>query len=608
VTETIVGVPVRSYENRTASLCRGSDGMHHLVICARDCVVSVSLERGTSAQVFYPEGEAGYAFSSLPSSRGRVYTGAGKRFFEFDPARGEFLRSCAVPTADCAAFALAEADDGGIWFANYPDCSLHRFDPERGSCEPVARLDETEKYPQSMVFDPAGWIYTGVGTERAAIHGYCVRTGELRTWAAAERTRGSGVVFCDRGGALYGVLNDSRDAASREVVLLRDGAATPVADPSVPARAPRRSFDELFTVPGQESCVERFSLEDREVVYRSPASGERVSLRIDYRMAGTQLSPLCAGPDGRIYGGSNHPFHFYIHDPGEGGFRYTEGRSFLVGRPNPTIGTTPGDRIGGNICAYTWVGGVMYGAMYAGGYLVRFDPRAAVEPGTNPRNVATHEEIHRPRCLAALPDGRRVVWSGFGGYGDAGGGLCVYDTVTGDDTLVQNLDLVRYHSIFCLDNLGPGRLVAGTSTFTPGGAQQRERNAVLFVLDTDGLTVGKPCVPAEGHEQVTACLADRNGAVHGVTNRSAYFVWDPASGAVAKREDCGRFGAPVQAGGVRSADGELYFIFERAVTRVDVAARCLRPVHAAVQPITIGGAVLEGAVYFGCGPELRRCG
>jgi hypothetical protein len=251
---------------------------------------------------------------------------------------------------------------------------------------------------------------------------------------------------------------------------------------------------------------------------------------------------------------------------------------------------------------------VMYGAMYAGGYLVRFDPRAPVEPGTNPRNVATHEEIHRPRCLVALPDGRRLVWAGFGGYGDAGGGLCVYDTVTGDDTLVENGALVRYHSVFCLDNLAPGRLVAGTSTFTPGGARQRERSEILFVLDTDGLTVGKPCVPAEGHEQVTACLVDRTGAVHGVTNRSAYFVWDPASGAVAKREECSRFGAPVHAGGVRSADGELYFLFERAVTRVDVAASSLRPVHAAVQPITVGGAALEGAVWFGCGHELRRCG
>lgn len=608
MTETLVGVPVQSYENRTASLCRGRDGQHYLVICARDCVVSVCLERETSVQVRFPEGEAGFAYSSLPSSRGMVYTGAGKHFFEFDPSRGEFIRCCAVPTAECAAYALAEADDGGIWFANYPDCSLHRFDPGQGRCESVARLDETEKYPHSMVCDPTGWIYAGVGTEHAAIHGFRIRSGELRTWAAAERTKGSGIVFRGRGGSIYGVLNDSPAAGSREAVLLRDGEAATVADPSVLALAPSRSFDALFTVPDRESWVESFSLEDREVVYRSPASGKRVRLEIEYRMPGTQLSPLCAGPDGRIYGGSNHPFALYIHDPREGGFRRVAGRSFLVGRPNPATGSVPGDRIGGNICAYAWVGRVMYGAMYAGGYLVRFDPGAPVEPGTNPRNVATHEEIHRPRCLVGLPDGRRVAWAGFGGYGDAGGGLCVFDTVTGDDTLVVNRDLVPYHSIYCLDNLGGGRLVAATSAFTPGGARQRERSAVLFVLDAAGRMAGRPVVAAEGHEQVTVCLVDRNGAVHGVTNRSAYFVWDPAAGAVVKREDVGRFGAPVQAGGVRAPDGALYVLFERAIARIDVDDRTLRLVHTPARPITIGGAALGGALYYGCGHELRRCG
>lgn len=609
MTETLVGIPVRSYENRTASLCRGRDGNHYLVICARDCVVSVCLEQRASTQVFYPEGEAGYAFSSLPSSRGLVYTGAGKRFFEFDPARGEFLQACPVPTADCAAFALAEGADGEIYFSNYPDCALYRYDPGRGSCERIIRLDETEKYPQSMVFDPAGWVYTGVGTERAAIHGYHIRAGELRTFASAERTKGSGLVLRDRDGTTYGVLNQSRDVAATEAVLLADGVATPVADPAALEGIPRpRGFDSLFTVPGQVSVIERFSLEDREVIYSSPASGERVSLRIDYRMSGTQLSPLTAGPDRRIYGGSNHPFHFYIHDPRELGFRHVEGRSFLVGKPNTTTGTQPGDRISGNICAYAWVDGVMYGAMYAGGYLVRFDPGAPVEPGTNPRNVATHEEIHRPRCLLALRAGRRLVYGGFGGYGDAGGALCFHDTRTGADTLIPNRDLVSYHSVFCLDNLDAGRIVAGTSTFTPGGAHQRERSAALFVLDTTTMAIERMLIPVEGSEQITACLVDRTGAVHGVTNRSVYFVWNPASGEVAKREDCGRFGAPVQMGGVRDAEGGLYLLFERAITRIDTEARSPTLVHTPSRSITVGGAALAGSVYFACAQELRCFG
>ena len=152
-------------------------------------------------------------------------------------------------------------------------------------------------------------------------------------------------------------------------------------------------------------------------------------------------------------GTTNHPATFYIYDPASR--KATNYGSFR------------------NINCYASQGPIIAGASYPGGYIVRIETRKPMtpypKPGENPKVIGQHEEVYRPRSSAAHPDGKRMVFGGFAGYGAVGGGLCVYNAQTGERTVILNEELVPSQSTVCM------RFLKTATCCTPIASNTRRR-------------------------------------------------------------------------------------------------------------------------------------
>jgi len=207
------GICAAVAESRGVVATQTASGKNLVIACATDrsargYILVTDVDRGETRQVFYPEGVVNSdPFASLMSRNGRFYTGAGPTFLEYDPEAGEWLFGKVVnPKAGCyVGAAIADGPDDLIWAGTYPDCRLHSYDPETQATVDYGRLDEAEKYFNSLVFDSAGWAYAGIGTARLNIVAFNPKTRERKQMVdESERAVGTGVVYTGVDGKVYG--------------------------------------------------------------------------------------------------------------------------------------------------------------------------------------------------------------------------------------------------------------------------------------------------------------------------------------------------------------------------------------------------------------------
>ncbi|CAM3608654.1 hypothetical protein [Marinicrinis lubricantis] len=438
-----IGIPVQLDETRTAAVCTNAAGESRLVIAAKGFVLTLHVGNGDVKQVYFPNGDEDYPYACLASRSGLLYTGAGKQFMVFDPFQEQFIDvHVPIPSEEIVGYRFAEAPDGWIYFTTYPSCYLLRYSPYLKQVETCVRLDETEKYTNSMACDAFGWVYVGIGTERHNVVAFHPATGRHHSFVPeSDRKRGSGHVYPSIQGAVYGFwdMDEHNEAKWHE---FKQGHALPTAANLLPPSEYNGSgFHTLHRNLPDPLCIERFDLSEREVIVRDESTEEVRRIELHYASRGARLSTLTMGPDGCIYGTSNHPLHLYRYDPEKGQMISFGGKAIEKGG-------------GGNIYAYAIQGSLLLGAAYAGGYLHIID---TAKPLTfektsirNPRLVAEHEEIHRPRCALAHSDGNHVIYGGFPGYGMVGGGLCFYEIDKDRGTIRTHKQVVPYQSTLCL--------------------------------------------------------------------------------------------------------------------------------------------------------------
>ncbi|WP_309120770.1 hypothetical protein [Paenibacillus sp.] len=595
------GVPAPAVESRTAAVCRNLDGDERVVVLARGFLLVVDPATERCAQVPFPNGNEEYPYICFAGSDGTFYTGAGTQFLAFDPFEGMFLHAEDVGAAgELVGFSFAESADGTIYFAAYPHCRLFAYHPSERRVAKFGSLDKTEKYPSHLAADAEGWVYAGIGTERKGIVAYRPADGlAVQLVPEDERTRGMGVVHASADGAVFGhwAFSDLREEETPERyrwMRFQGGRAVPVDWRDVPPSLySGAAFFRLHRQLSGAWRVEKHDLAERELTLRAADGAGVRTIPLRYECGGAQLSPLAAGPDGRVYGTSNHPLHFFRYDPAEERLRSFGGKAIQFGG-------------GGNLCAYASVGPVLAGAAYPGGHLHLFDTRLPVSEEGEPRNpriAVSHKEVHRPRCMLAHSDGEHVLYGGYPGYGAVGGGLCVYNVATGVDTLLTHERIVPYQSTICLAEGKGGAVFGGTSVETPGGAEPRETRAKLYRLRWDGLTVDRVWSPVEAREIVWV-YADRLGRIHGMTSGSSYFVFDPDAETVVAETDLSAWGTPVRVGLTALEDGLVYGALSRALFRLDPDSDA--PVKLAEPPVpaTSGLAVAGGRLFFGAGSHL----
>jgi hypothetical protein len=592
------GVPVPANEGRTAAICTNREGETRLVIAARGYVVIVNPQERTSLQVPFPEQHVDYPFASYSSEDGMFYVGAGGMFMVLDPFRGRFT-DYARPglPGEIVGFCFAEDGRGTIYTASYPQCRLMKYEPERKTLTVIGQLDAEEKYPFSLAVDAYGWIYGGIGTERKTIAAVDPVTLQARSLVPdGERRKGQGKVHRGADGRVYGYYDTESGGSEPRWYRLEQGRMSPVTAEQVAKSAySGTGFETVHRAFPHPWVLLEMSLAEKEVVLLDQSSGQSFPVRLSYETDGADLSPLVAGPDGRIYGTSNHPLQLYRYDPHFGAVENFGGKAIEKGG-------------GGNICAYAVLGGRIAGAAYAGGHVHLIDTTRpivtdAAAEGRNPQLVASQEAIYRPRCALAHPDGEHAVFGGYAGYGAIGGGLYIRNVTTGEDELLPNERLVPYHSTVCMVALPGGDLLCGTSVEAPGGGKPKETEGRLYRLDWQAKRVVYSEVPVQGEPEVALMEIDGQGKVHAFTAKH-YFVYDPMSRQVIHTENIEEMGGVVRNGLVKDEAGHIYGVRTRTVFRIDTGSFKLVPLHAEPPAITAGLAYVDGRLYFASGKRL----
>jgi len=236
----------------------------------------------------------------------------------------------------------------------------------------------------------------------------------------------------------------------------------------------------------------------------------------------------------------------------------------------------------------------------------RRDSLIATTDDPNPRVLAAwHEDICRPRAALAHPDGKHVMMAGFAGYGRCGGGLGMVNLETGEATLLgAETDLLPSHSTIALRALPDGNLVGGTSISAPGGGHVQATEAELWILDWATRRLVYHDRPVAGATSIVALEVGPDGIVYGLANQGTLFLFDPQRRVVLDRADLSAHGTVPRHALQRGPDGRLYAMFSKAILRLTPGSTAVEVLSTPPQPISAGGALADGRLYYASGPNL----
>jgi len=342
--------------------------------------------------------------------------------------------------------------------------------------------------------------------------------------------------------------------------------------------------------------IVRYNLPERWMLVKDPKIGSEKRIEIRFRSGGASISTIAPGPDGKIYGSTSHPMHFFAYDPSP--------RVLNDFGPVKKIG-------GGNICAMASQGQYLVGPSYSSGYFHLFDTTRPFdqqsETSPNPRIIAQFEgDVTRPRTCLAHPDGEHVLMAGFMGYGMTGGGIGIVNLKTGEKTLLTHEQVIPFHSTHTLKALPNGDLVGGTSVLTPGGGHAREKEGVLYIMDWKTKKVIFRTVPVPGAEEVYSLEVGPDGLVYGIASGSRFFVFDPGKRSIEHSEDLSSYGSLVRPSLAAGPGGTVYVVLSASILQIKGKNFVVEKIAESPVPITAGLAVKDGWLYFASNAHLWR--
>lgn len=591
------GVAAPVAENRGVVATKDSQGRSLVIACGLDLsprgwILVTDVARKETKQYWFPEGVPNNPpFVSLMSTNGRFYTAAGPILLEFDLDRREWTFQGVPSRAESIYLgsAMVDGPDGLIYAGGYPNCHLVSYNPQTHEMIDYGQMDPEEHYFSYLAFDSAGWAYCGIGTARCNLVAFHLQTRERRPLLKEEeRQVGTATVYRGTDGKVYG-------AAGNQWYRLFEGKATPIKKEEAAPAAPSGTIP-WGSVRGafpDGRVLRSYDLPERRMVIEDPRTRQTEEIRFDYESGGAQITSLIAGPDGKVYGSTCHPMHFFVYDP----------------RREELQDLGPVNRVGGgNFCAMAVQGPYIAAASYSGGIFHLFDTTKPFNGGygdhPNPRELAQWKaDICRPRTVLAHPDGRHVLMAGYAGYGLCGGGLGICNLQTGQADLIRHTDLIPNQSTITLKALPNGDLVGGTSVEAPGGGHPVEKEGVLYVMDWKTRKVVFRTVPVPGAREVFSVEVGRNGLVYGLASGSRFFVFDPKTRKVIHQEDLSQYGGLPRPALALGPEGKLVALFTKAIVKIDPDT--YRHEKVADAPgISAGLALLGGRIYFAVGSHL----
>jgi len=515
------GVCAQVSESRGSVLTMDSSGTLLALILPMDMwrgtmrvsLLVVNLHDGRTQHFFLPDKKTvnSASYSMLLSAKNRLYVMPGAWFTEFDVnSRAVLFCKQAVPgeTAMC----YTETADGIIYAATHPGGYLIKYIPAEKKIESLGRLDTVQKYPGSLAYDDYGFVYAGFGTAESGISAYNSANGEIVQLApAGERKKGSGQVYRTVSGKVFGLSGPGGNWYE-----LKQGRATPVAKPEQ-NRVPVLVSGWQGTINNLKGVlsVEKIDVEEKIIEIRNK-DGKFSRMTFDYESEGAITTSLALGNDGRLYGSTAHPMHFFMYDPDKNILEDWGGI--------PKIG-------GGNICDLKTQGSRIFGAAYMGGYLYDFEMNKPYNNTLglmpNPRLRAAYgTHIARPRTVLAHPGGDAVLFSGYATYGYTGGGIGVFTISESNSVLLPHEKVMPNQSPITLVSLPDGNIAGGTSIHAPGGGAVKAKEAELFIMNWKTKKNIFRIVPVTGAKEIVSLVSAPPDFICGVSDTGVFFVCD----------------------------------------------------------------------------------
>lgn len=540
----------------------------------------------------------------------------------FDPAAGRVDDLGALhPEEPVFPCGLAEAPDGALYLGHYGGCQLVRYRPDAGAFEQLGRMDDTDQYLYPHCGDD-GTVACLVKMARPHVVVVDPATGAHRTAGpVADTQSGAGHVNLFKGGDGF-LYVDSHEG----LLKLAGGTAGPAG--GRPPDAPPDCLPDGTSFRWIDD--HRHFLNRYRTIEVIPPGGERRVFTLAFKAGGSGIYLVRPGGDGRLYGSSCLPLHFFSADVPDG----------------PLTDHGSNSTASGQTYSMEWLDGKLYSCAYTHGILTVYDPArpytfgrveeapAALEPLprqrdrvrwlgwplamgrpllSNPCVLGRMDGVaYRPRDMCAGPGGK--VWvAAVPDYGMWGGTLSWYDPKA-DAFGGAHRDLYADCSAYALtyvpetDTLVAGFCIHGGSGTVP----KAERAGLVFwdpVRDCEKGRgdLGLPVIGVMDLEYAGQGLAY---AIIHVAPESALdarlVLFDPATGRLVKQAALSAAaGWPLEVSFQR--DGRYLY----GATRASVYRVALGTVDIEVlwrdekDGPEAGGALLKGVYYFGTGPRLR---
>ena len=590
--------PVSTHRGLVAT--EDADGRNVVLLWLMDhrggyAILMIDAETGKAEQIPMPVGIGGDSpFSSILATNNRFYTHYGSHFFEFDPAQRKF--TFFHKTAPQMAMGMTEDDNGVIWSASYPQSGLVSYNPKTGEFKDYGHLYKQTwaQYPRYVAADDAGWIYFGIGSTASQIIAFHPATATTTPIVRdEERQHGSGQVTRDVNGKVYAHTG----GAEGKWIELYKGVRTDLEEqPAIRAKSIITGSQGLFhRVFPDGKILKTLDPVEKVMVVEDPETKEEKRLTFDYTSDGAHVMGVNAAPNGTIAGGSAFPFRFFSYNPKTD--QWQREPAFL--QFNTVV--TQGDK---------W-----YTGGYGHGFLLEWDPAQPWQDtkkgqAGNPLWLAeANPDINRPHDLLAHPDGKTLVLAGTPGYGLTGGGLMFWDRETKQAEVIKHTHILPDHSPMSLVALPEGKLLIGTTIAAGTGGQVKAKVAELAIMDMASKQI-------EWHEAVLPnvysyhdMVMAQNGMVFGIADGKRLFAFDPETRQIVMEKDIGpEFGSTTGEQQARTfvvgPDGTIYVLLRKGFAVLDPETRELQLLVESPVPVTVGGDILDGRIYFVSGSHL----
>jgi streptogramin lyase len=556
----------------------GSQRFYASVLYYEGTLDLLSIDHDTGkTQVFHsplPLEEGAWGMTMGPD--GNVYLGtcAHAHFFKHDPKQGTFVDLGRPSLTEQWIWDVAFGSDNRLYGVTSPNSKLVRYDPATGQLADLGRLDPTQQYARTIVASNDGFIYAGIGSAKANIAAYEIRTGKIEEiLPPAAQAVAFANVYRGTDGNIYGAVGTNQ-------FRLTQWTATALQPEHVVRPAPRNLLPDgrYFSLSNTHGTL--------TLAATNTNSHDTVSHEIAYQGKDIPLFRIGMGPDGALYGSSTLPSNLL--------------RADLVKHRFEEVGNVGGGEV------YSFLGHgerLLMAAYSTPSPLMSYRPGVPFLPAASSGNPTLahfpgENASWRPEAMINGPGGKVYV-SGIAGYGQLGSPLIEWDTESG--SIQQNKEVVHDQCIVSLA-IWHDRLVGGTSITGGPGSHPTQKEAILFVWNPKNHQNEFDVVPVAGATNITDLIAAPNGLVYGIAG-DTLFAFNPATSKIVETLKL-PFASPMAGPNPLynsvsvDAAGRIWGLTQDGIFRIDTKSFKAQLIARSPHKITGGYAVRNGKIYF----------